>query len=148
LPNAKPVVSTSMPPPPPEGAGKSSFALRELGLHRIDVALSLGQVKGQCVGQIRPMHVAELTVEGQLVHTPDETSPPGRILGGAKDAALSIHGLDLGTQILDAAQIVIGSAVDFDISFADIAPTALSINVDSSNIDGLFLRAPAVVGAR
>ncbi len=139
LPNAKPAMSPSMPPPSPEGGGKSSFALRELGLHRIDVDLTLAPVRGKCVGQLRPKHADKVTVEGQLVHTPDASSPPGRILGGAENVALSLHALALGSQTIEANDVRIGKLESFDIAFADIVPTTIQVALASTEVEGLAL---------
>jgi hypothetical protein len=138
LSNPKAAVSASMPPPAPDGS-KSSFALRELGLHRIDATLTLAPVDARYVGRLRPKKVGSLAVEGQLVHTPDESSPEGRLVGGMVDVALAVHALEVSTQRLDIADAAIAKVTSFDIAFADIVPTAVSVDLEGVTLEALTL---------
>jgi hypothetical protein len=140
LPLAKPAQSGSTPPPRDEGAKSSSFALRKLVLHRIDAKLSLSLVTAPSKARIVPRRVDELLVEGSVAHTPDPSSPEGKILGNARNVALEVHSLEIGDQLLDAPAIAIAKLNRFEVCFADITPTAVALDVADVIVERLTLR--------
>ncbi len=125
-----------------EPAKKSSVALRRLALHRIDVKLALAPITGPLVGQMRLRNIAALVLQGSVHHAPDEAQRPGSVLGELSGLSASLVGLPLGTSVLDVASLALASASPIEVTFLDVHPTNVQLDLEGLALDGVLVSAP------
>jgi len=117
---------------------KSSIALRELGLLRIDAHLALAPVALPLTGQLRPRHIGSLVLGGSVFHEPGG-SRAGSVLGELADLSATVHGLELGTSRLDAESLTAVTLAPIEIDFADVNPTKLQLGLSRVVLEGIAL---------
>jgi hypothetical protein len=123
-----------------EPEAKSAFALRKLAFHRIDVRLALTPSEGPLIGQLRPRGIGALVAKGNLVHVPGEPSTtPGAVLGELSDLSASLVALRLGTQRLDVASLAFASLSPLEMTFADVHPTRIVLELSGVALSGIRL---------
>jgi len=123
----------------PEPADKSAFALRKLAFHRIDVRLALTPSEGPPTGQLRPRGIGALVAQGHLVHVPGEPSPPGSVLGELSNLSASVVALRLDARRLDVASLTFASLSPIEMTFADVDPTRLVLELSGMALAGVRL---------
>ncbi len=122
---------------PEEPSKKSSIALRRLALHRIDVKLALTPVDGALTGQFRPRRIGSLVLQGSVDHAPDDAGGggaggaqrPGSVLGEVSALAASLVALPLGENVLDATSVELTSASPIEVTFLDVHPTSVKVDL-------------------
>lgn len=117
---------------------KSSFALRELGLLRINARLALAPPELALTGQLRPRHVGSFALGGDVFHEPGG-SREGSALGELSDLSATVHRLALGTSRLDAASLTAAAITPIEIAFADVSPSKLQLGLSGVALDGIVL---------
>jgi hypothetical protein len=120
---------------------KSSIALRRLALHRIDVKLAMAPVEGALTGQFRPSSIGTLVLQGNIDHAPDDAAGargaagaggaqrPGSVLGELAGLVASVVGLPMGESVLDAATVTLASASPIEVTFLDVHPTKVQVDL-------------------
>ena len=134
---------------PEEPSKKSSIALRRLALHRIDVKLALTPVDGALTGQFRPRRIGSLVLQGSVDHAPDDAGGdaggaggaqrPGSLLGEVSALAASLVALPLGENVLDAASLELASVSPIAVTFLDVHPTSVKLDLVGVAADGIRL---------
>ncbi len=134
---------------PEEPSKKSSIALRRLALHRIDVKLALTPVDGALTGQFRPRRIGSLVLQGSVDHAPDDAGGdaggaggaqrPGSLLGEVSALAASLVALPLGENVLDATSLELASVSPIAVTFLDVHPTSVKLDLVGVAADGIRL---------
>ena len=127
-------------PEPAEPAKKSSFALERLALHRIDVKLVLAPIAGELGGQFRPRSIGSIALAGSVDHAPTEAPPAGSVLGELSAISASLAGLPLGASRLDVTSVTLASASKVDVTFSDVHPTNVQLDLGGLALEGVALR--------
>jgi hypothetical protein len=125
---------------PREPAKKSSIALRRLALHRIDVKLALAPVQAALTGRLRLRSIGALVVQGSVDHAPDEAQRPGAVLGELSALAASLAGVPLGAGLLDVGNLELASASPIELTFVDIHPTKVQVDLTRLVLEDVKLR--------
>jgi hypothetical protein len=119
-------------------AKQRSVALERLALHSIDVRLALGPIDGELGGQLRPRSIGAIALKGSVDHAPGAESPPaGAVLGELSAVALSLVGMPLGASLLDVDSVSIASASGVEITFTDVRPTNVRLDLGGVALDGV-----------
>lgn len=121
----------------PEPPGNSAFALRKLAFQQIDVRLALTPSEGPPTGQLRPRGIGALVAQGHLVHVPGELSPPGSVLGEITNLSASVVALRLDARRLDVASLTFASLSPIEITFADVHPTRVVLDLAGMALAGV-----------
>ncbi len=121
----------------------SSFALRELGLLRINATLALAAIErplaGPLGGQVRLRRVGSLVLAGNVFHDPAGVPRDGSLLGELTDLAASIVGLSLGTSRLDITSVAAAGIAPVEVAFAGAAPKAIDLGINGLRLEKVTL---------
>ena len=126
---------------PTAGAKKSSLALERLTLHRIGVNLALATVVGEVGGQLRLRSVGSILLKGSVDHAPGaETPRAGAVLGELSAVAASLVGLPVDESLLDIESVTLASASAVEVTFSDVHPTNVRLDLGGLVVERLELR--------
>lgn len=128
------------PREPREPAKKSSIALRRLALHRIDVKLALAPLHAALTGQLRLRSVGALVLQGSVDHAPDAAQRPGSVLGELSALSAALAGVPLGSSLLDVGSLELASASPIEVTFVDIHPTNVQLDLTRLVLEDVKLR--------
>jgi hypothetical protein len=118
---------------------KSSIALRELGLLRINARLALAAAEPPlATGQLRLRHVGAFVLGGSVFHEPGG-SREGSALGELSDLSATVHALALGASRLDAASLTAAAITPIELAFADLKPTNVQLGLSGVTLGGIRL---------
>lgn len=118
-----------------------SVALRQLEARDLDVRLQLQLAAPPA--QLPVRRIDELSVAGNVFHTPDAPPREGRLHARIAGVELGPMTLPLGRLQLGIEQLALDVAEGIDISFAGLAPRAVAIALRGLAVTGLRL-APGV----
>lgn len=141
LPNARLASDGSQPPPPPSSAAAakpSPIALRELGLLRINARLGLAPPTEEVGGQVQLMSVGTLTLGGNIFHDP-KGAREGSLLGEAREVAVGLRALALGTSALTASSFVANELAPIEAAFRDVSLEKISVGFAGAALEGVVL---------
>jgi hypothetical protein len=127
-------------PEPAEPTKKSPVALERLALHRIDVKLALAAIEGDLGGQFRPRSIGAIALKGSVDHAPSASAPAaGAVVGELSAVSASLAGLPLGASLLDVEGVSLASAPRVEITFRDVNPTNIEVDLGGLTLDGVTL---------
>ena len=137
LPNFQQVPPRDSDPPPDEASG-GAFALRQLSLRGVDVALSLMQPSIAQSGALRELTFANLTVRGEVHHQTTGPRPIGSLSLGVASLRALLADLPLGTQRL-SGRLEIAGLREAELGFEDLRPQTLKGTLEGLAIAELAL---------
>ena len=78
-------------------------------------------------------------MQGHLVHVPGELSPPGSVLGELSNLSASVVALRLDARRLDVASLTFASLTPIEMTFADVHPTRIVLDLSGMALAGVRL---------
>lgn len=120
----------------------SPVALQMLRLLNLRARLALDGAPADAIGgSLRLARVGSLELDGHVHYDPGAAAPPGTLRGRARDLAACLYQLALDEEsILDVAELAIGAVSSVEIDFADVAPTAVRVEVTTVTTSGIAVK--------
>lgn len=123
----------------PRERSRSAITLRRLGLHQIDVRLTLSPIAGPLGGQLHLRRVDSLVLQGNVFHSPGAPPRAGGLLGEVAGVAATIAGLRVGTSRLDVAGVAFASLAAIELAFSGLHATSAQLDMAGVALDGVKL---------